>query len=411
MLLHTPISAPPLHHQRCQQYHKHHHSIYYSFLPFGCLNSRLHERSLQVQQRKLLKESHTETRSETCGPYESKISKSSGKKRVFFLDVNPLCYVGSKPSLHPFYHWISLFFSQVSLTDPVIAVLDGEGGCEHRRKLLPSYKAHRRKFLLLSTHSKSFKAQNGRSIIVEDVLKKCNVPVVKIEGHEADDVVATLVEQVLQRGYKVVIASPDKDFKQLLSEDVQIVLPIPELNRWSFYTVKHYVAQYNCDPHCDLSLRSILGDEIDGVPGIQNVAPGFGRRTALKLLKKHGPLEDLLNRAAVTTVGKQYAQEALTKHADYLRRNYQVLALRRDVDIQLQDEWLVTRDKVNDMAVLSDFIKLLEESKKPTPQNVSNEGKVLDIGDFRKRAGERSGQGGEVSLKGKNSRMTSSDSG
>ncbi|KAJ8769712.1 hypothetical protein K2173_005352 [Erythroxylum novogranatense] len=375
MLLHTPISAPPLHHQRCQQYHKHHHSIYYSFLPFGCLNSRLHERSLQVQQRKLLKESHTETRSETCGPYESKISKSSGKKRVFFLDVNPLCYVGSKPSLHPFYHWISLFFSQVSLTDPVIA------------------------------------AQNGRSIIVEDVLKKCNVPVVKIEGHEADDVVATLVEQVLQRGYKVVIASPDKDFKQLLSEDVQIVLPIPELNRWSFYTVKHYVAQYNCDPHCDLSLRSILGDEIDGVPGIQNVAPGFGRRTALKLLKKHGPLEDLLNRAAVKTVGKQYAQEALTKHADYLRRNYQVLALRRDVDIQLQDKWLVTRDKVNDMAVLSDFIKLLEESKKPTPQNVSNEGKALDIGDFRKRAGERSGQGGEVSLKGKNSRMTSSDSG
>ncbi|OMO53853.1 hypothetical protein COLO4_36657 [Corchorus olitorius] len=72
-----------------------------------------------------------------------------------------------------------------------------------------------------------------------------------------------------------------------------------------------------------------MGDEVDGVPGIQHLVPGFGRKTALKLLKKHGSLENLLNAAAVRTVGKQYAQEALTKYADYLRRNYEVLALRR----------------------------------------------------------------------------------
>lgn len=75
-----------------------------------------------------------------------------------------------------------------------------------------------------------------------------------MEGQEADDVVATLAGQILQRGYRVVIASPDKDFKQLISEDVQIVLPVIELNRWSFYTMKHYIAQYNCDPCSDLSL-------------------------------------------------------------------------------------------------------------------------------------------------------------
>lgn len=78
--------------------------------------------------------------------------------------------------------------------------------------------------------------------------------VVKVDGHEADDVVATLVDQVLQRGFRVVIASPDKDFKQLISEDVQLVMPLPELNRWSFYTLRHYLAQYNCDPCSDLSL-------------------------------------------------------------------------------------------------------------------------------------------------------------
>lgn len=72
-----------------------------------------------------------------------------------------------------------------------------------------------------------------------------------------------------------------------------------------------------------------MGDEVDGVPGIQHLVPGFGRKTTLKLLRKHGSLENLLNAAAVRTVGKPYVQDTLTKHADYLRRNYDVLSLRR----------------------------------------------------------------------------------
>ncbi|XP_019264800.1 PREDICTED: uncharacterized protein LOC109242389 isoform X2 [Nicotiana attenuata] len=196
--------------------------------------------------------------------------------------------------------------------------------------------------------------------------------VVKIESHEADDVIATLVEQVLQRGHRVVVASPDKDFKQLISDDVQIVMPVPEFNRWSFYTLKHYVAQYNCDPRSDLSLRCILGDEVDGVPGIQHVVPGFGRKTALKLLKKHGTLENLLNAAAVRSVGKQYAQDALIKYADYLRRNYEVLSLKRDVRIHIEEQWLDERDARNDSLVLSNFITLLKESRNLNLQNSSH---------------------------------------
>jgi 5'-3' exonuclease len=187
------------------------------------------------------------------------------------------------------------------------------------------------------------------------------IQVVRVDGYEADDVVATLTEQVLQKGYRVVIASPDKDFKQLISDDVQLVMPIPEIGRWSFYTLRHYVAQYKCDPTADLSLSEyislvlihdlcsrwgsvifeqlmnlkscctgcFMGDEADGVPGIQHLVPGFGRKTAVKLLQKHGSLENLLNTAAIRTVGKDYAQDALTKHADYLRKNYEVLSLKR----------------------------------------------------------------------------------
>ncbi|KAJ1441890.1 PIN-like domain superfamily [Sesbania bispinosa] len=256
--------------------------------------------------------------------------KKSRNKRVFFLDVNPLCYEGNKPSLHSFGRWLSLFLSQVTHNDPVIAVIDGERGSEHRRKLLPSYKAHRRKFMRHLSLQRFSSDHVGRNYqVINDVLGKCNVPVIKVDGHEADDVVATLAGQVLDKGFRVVIASPDKDFKQLVSEDVQIVMPLPELRRWSFYTLRHYRDQYNCDPQSDLSFRCIVGDEVDGVPGIQHLVPSFGRKTALKLIKKHGSLETLLNAAAVRTVGRPYAQDALKKYADYLRRNYEVLALKR----------------------------------------------------------------------------------
>nr|GLL21986.1 uncharacterized protein LOC109175770 [Ipomoea trifida] len=140
-------------------------------------------------------------------------------------------------------------------------VIDGERANEYRRKLLPTYKAHRKK--LLGSTSKRFTAVERSHKLILDVLKKCNVPVVKLESHEADDIVATLVGQVLQKGFLVVIASPDKDFKQLISEDAQIVVLVPNLNRWSFYTLKHYRAQYNCDPQSDLSLSASKGGGSD----------------------------------------------------------------------------------------------------------------------------------------------------
>ncbi|KAL1357859.1 hypothetical protein AAHE18_05G285100 [Arachis hypogaea] len=224
--------------------------------------------SLSVVSRKIQKPATALTTKKTKLNSSDSLNQTVGghnkekKKRVFFLDV-----------------------------------VDGERGSEHCRQLLPCYKAQRTKFMRHLSSSETFKRICWQLM--------------------ADDVVATLAGQVLNKGFRVVIASPDKDFKQLISEDVQIVMALPELRS-------------SCD-------------EVDGVPGIQHVVPSFGRKTAVKLVKKHGSLEKLLSAAAIGTVGKPYAQDALTKYADYLGRNYQVLALKRDVNVHLLEEWLVDK--------------------------------------------------------------------
>ena len=81
--------------------------------------------------------------------------------------------------------------------------------------------------------------------------------IVSIEDAEADDVVASLTEKAIMKGMHVKIASPDKDFKQLLCEKVQIVAPLADLKRWSFYTHEDYFRQHDSHPDIELSLREL----------------------------------------------------------------------------------------------------------------------------------------------------------
>lgn len=284
----------------------------------------------------------------------------SGKNRVsgrrlYLVDVHALCYDRNKVQPSKVAEWLKLLFTEVTQDNPIIAVMDGERGNEYRRKLLPSYKAKRNIY-------KPLAVMNGRSSVANDLRKAlplihgflnlCHIPVVKLEFAEADDVIASLASQARHEGFQVVIASPDMDFKQLLTPDVHMLLPLPELGRWSFYTLQHYVLQNTVTPDLELGLKCMLGDLSDNVVGLSDVAPGFGRKTALKLMQKHGSLEKLLTAAATRTVGREYIQNALTKHADLLRRNFQVLSLRTDVDVVLEEQWCRPRCLSNDVLAL-----------------------------------------------------------
>lgn len=293
------------------------------------------------------------------------------KKQLYLVDIHALCYDGNRVQPGKVIEWMKLLFTQVTQADPIIAVMDGERGNEYRRALMPTYKAKRKRFQPLPgriwTPSGSCGDLREALPLIHGFLSLCHIPVVKLEMAEADDVIATLASQGKEQGFQVVIASPDMDFRQLLSLDVHMLLPVPEFGRWSFYTLQHYVAQNQVSPDLDLGLRCLLGDTTDNIPGLPKLAPGFGRRTALMLMRKHGSLEALLSAASTRTVGKAYIQDALKNHADVLQRNLQVLRLRTDVEVALKDEWCRPRSDANDDLALELLDEQLQRLKHLRP--------------------------------------------
>ncbi len=126
---------------------------------------------------------------------------------------------------------------------------------------------------------------------VEKLVRAFHIPIVIVEGYEADDVIGTLAKQAEQEGFTVYMVTPDKDFSQLVSDNVFLYKPsrqgngveimgVPEvLEKWDIQRVEQVI-----------DVLGLQGDSIDNIPGI----PGIGGKTASKLLAKYDSIEGLL---------------------------------------------------------------------------------------------------------------------
>ena len=116
-----------------------------------------------------------------------------------------------------------------------------------------------------------------------------NLPSVELINYEADDLIATYTEQILEKGAKVTIVSSDKDLMQLYKKDVRIYDPMKN----KFITQEDIINKFGVDPKKVIDVQSLAGDSSDNVPGV----PGIGVKTAAELINKYGTLEKLLNKA------------------------------------------------------------------------------------------------------------------
>ncbi len=133
-----------------------------------------------------------------------------------------------------------------------------------------------------------------------------NLPSVDLPNYEADDLIATYVDQILKRGAKVTIVSSDKDLMQLYKKGVRIFDPMKN----KFITDDDVVKKFGVDASKVIDVQSLAGDSSDNVPGV----PGIGVKTAAELIKKYGTLENLLKSAHEIKQNKR--RETLIENKD-----------------------------------------------------------------------------------------------
>jgi len=118
-----------------------------------------------------------------------------------------------------------------------------------------------------------------------------NIPLITSDGYEADDIIGTLAKKAEQKGYQVYCMTPDKDFAQLVSENIRIYKPARMGNEMEILGVKEVLEKWEIE-HVEqvIDILGLWGDAVDGIPGI----PGIGEKTAKSLIKQYGSMEEII---------------------------------------------------------------------------------------------------------------------
>ena len=200
-------------------------------------------------------------------------------------------------------------------------------GPTFRSEAYPEYKAQREKTPEDITAALPY---------IQDILKSMNIPVYVKDGVEADDIIGTLSGMAAQKGVETYMLTPDKDYGQLVGDHVFIYRP----RHGGGYEVmgpKEVTAKYDiADTSQVIDLLALMGDSADNFPG----CPGVGEKTAVKLIKQFGTVENLM---ANTDQLKGALKRNIEEHADDIRMSKFLATIKTDVDVDLNlDEMRVS---------------------------------------------------------------------
>ena len=119
-----------------------------------------------------------------------------------------------------------------------------------------------------------------------------NIPLITSDGYEADDIIGTLAKKAEQKGYQVYCMTPDKDFAQLVSENIRIYKPARMGNEMEILGVKEVLEKWEVERvEQVIDILGLWGDAVDNIPGI----PGVGEKTAKLLIKQYGSVEEIIS--------------------------------------------------------------------------------------------------------------------
>ena len=169
--------------------------------------------------------------------------------------------------------------------------------------------------------------------IIKDLLKAYRIPILQVDGFEADDVIGTLAEKAGSIGVETYMLTPDKDYGQLVRDNVFIYRP---RHGGGYETMgpKEVCEKYSIpSPMAVIDLLALMGDSADNFPG----CPGVGEKTAAKLIDEFGSIEQLLARSSEI---KGKLRKKVEEHVDDIKMSYFLATIKTDVPIELDMESL-----------------------------------------------------------------------
>ena len=218
----------------------------------------------------------------------------SDKKRLFLLDAYALIFRGYYAFIkNPRINSKGMDTSAVlgftnSLLDVIkrekpdyLAVCFDKGGSTDRNDMFPEYKSNRQE---------TPEAIKIAIPYIEQILAAMNIPAIIKEGYEADDIIGTLAKKAEKQGLVTYMVTPDKDFAQLVSDNIFMYKPPRMGNGYEKWGVEEVKAKFEVDdPIQVIDYLGMMGDAVDNIPGL----PGVGDKTAKKFIKQYGSMEAL----------------------------------------------------------------------------------------------------------------------
>ena len=284
-------------------------------------------------------------------------------KRLYLLDAYALIYRAhyaffNRPMLNaaglntsPIFGFTRALLEILKKEKPThLAVAFDLGRVTFRTELYPEYKAHRDE-----TPDDIRKA----TPVIKDILRAMNIPILEVEGYEADDIIGTIAHRAQQHGYTTYMVTPDKDYGQLVTDHIRMYKPKKGDNDIEILGPTEICEQYGiAEPTQLIDILALWGDASDNIPGV----PGIGEKTACKLIGEWCSVENLLANADKLK-GKQ--KENIVNFQEQMMLSKKLATIELNVPVDFDEEKLVmeepNRELLAEIFTEMQFTSLIKE--------------------------------------------------
>ncbi|NFG58813.1 DNA polymerase I [Clostridium botulinum] len=296
-------------------------------------------------------------------------------KRLLILDSNSLmnrAFYALPPltnddgvNTNAIYGFTNMLFKMKDEINPdnIIATFDKKSPT-FRHKEYSEYKAGRKKM----------PPELGEQFpIIKELLKYMGIKTFEIDGFEADDIIGTISKFGEENDMEVYIITGDKDALQLASEKTKVVITKKGVTETAIYDYKAFMDEFEITPTQFIDVKGLMGDKSDNIPGV----PGVGEKTAFKLIKEYGSLEEVLKN--IPEISGKKLKENLENNMEQAIFSKKLATIMREVPLDINLSDIENADEVNltELKKLSKNLKLKSVLSKYDLDN--NEAELQEI--------------------------------